>query len=191
MWKKYNSLCFSELQLYFEHPHRSISHCRGSTDMVPEFGGPLVGSLHQGPFGPEAVSIHKTLHLAAGGMSTWSSTQPLLSRCWGNTVPFGSPLDSWAVYLLGPSALLPPPSLWFFCFSFCCSVAKLCPSLCNPMDCSTLGFLALYYLPEFVQTYVHWVSDTVQPSHPLLSPSPPALNLSQYLGLFQWVSPLH
>ena len=53
---------------------------------------------------------------------------------------------------------------------FCCSsVAKLCPALCKPMDCSTPGFPVLY-LPEFAQTDVHWVSDVIQPSHPLSSP---------------------
>ena len=55
------------------------------------------------------------------------------------------------------------------------------------MDCSTPGFPVLY-LPEFAQTDVHWVSDVIQPSHPLSSPSPPALNLSQLRGLFQRVS---
>ena len=59
-----------------------------------------------------------------------------------------------------------------------------CPTLCNPMDCSTLGFLVHHQLPEFAQTHVHRVSDAIQPSHPLLSPSPPALNLSQQQGLF-------
>ena len=57
-----------------------------------------------------------------------------------------------------------------------CSVAKPCLTLCDPMDCSTLGFLVLHYVPEFAQTYVHWVNDAIQPSHPLSSPSPPALN---------------
>ena len=74
------------------------------------------------------------------------------------------------------------------CFTtLCCSVTKLYPTLCNPMDCSMPGFPVLQYLPEFVQTHVHWVSDAIQPSHPLLLPSPPALNLSQHQGLFQWV----
>ena len=69
----------------------------------------------------------------------------------------------------------------------CCSVTKLCPSLCNPMDCSTPGFPVLHYLPEFAQIHVHWVSDASQLSHPLLPPCLPALNLSQHQGLFQWV----
>ena len=59
------------------------------------------------------------------------------------------------------------------------------------MGCSTSGSPVLHHLPKFAQTHVHWVSDAIQPSHPLLSPSPPALNLSQHQGLFQWVCSLH
>ena len=58
----------------------------------------------------------------------------------------------------------------------------------TPMDCSVPSFSVLHYLPEFAQTHVHWVGDAIQPSHPLLSPSPPAFNRSQHQGLFQWVS---
>ena len=65
----------------------------------------------------------------------------------------------------------------------CCSVTQLCLTLCNARDCSTPGFPVLHYLPELVQTHVHRVSDAIQPSHPLLSPSPPAFNLSQHQGL--------
>ena len=72
----------------------------------------------------------------------------------------------------------------------CCSVAQSCPTLCNPMGCSMPGFSLLHCLPEFAQTHVHWVSDAIQPFHPL-SPSSPALNLSQHQGLFQWVGSLH
>ena len=67
-------------------------------------------------------------------------------------------------------------------------VAQSCPTLCNLMDCSTPGFPVHHQLPELTQTHVHWVSDVIQPSHPLSSPSPPAFNLSQHRGLFQWVS---
>ena len=56
------------------------------------------------------------------------------------------------------------------------------------MVCSTLGFPVHHQLPEFTQTHVHWVSDAIQPSHPLSSPSPPTFNLSQHQGLFKWVS---
>ena len=73
----------------------------------------------------------------------------------------------------------------------CCSVAKSCPTLCKPIDCSTPGFLVLYYLLEFAQTHVNWFDDTIQPSHSLLSLNPPALNLSQHQGLFQWVDSSH
>ena len=57
----------------------------------------------------------------------------------------------------------------------------------TPWGCSTPGFPVLHYLPEFAQTHVHWVNDAMQPSHPLLPPSLPALNPSQHQGLFQWV----
>ena len=68
-------------------------------------------------------------------------------------------------------------------FHSCCSVAQLCPTLCDPMDCSTPGFPVLHHFLEFAQILVHWVSDAIQPSHPLLSPSPPAFSLSQHQGL--------
>ena len=68
------------------------------------------------------------------------------------------------------------------------SVAQSCPTLCDPMDCSTPGLPVHHQLPEFAQTHVHWVGDAIQPSHPLSSPSPPAFSLSQHQGLFQWVS---
>ena len=71
------------------------------------------------------------------------------------------------------------------------SVAKLCPTLCDPMNCSTPGVPIHCQLLELTQTQVHWVSDAIQPSHPLSSPSPPAFNLFQHQGLFQWVSSLH
>ena len=71
------------------------------------------------------------------------------------------------------------------------SVAQLCPTLCDPMDYSMSGFPDHHQLPNFAQTHVHRVSDAIQPSHPLLSPSPPALNLSQHQGLFKSVSSSH
>ena len=59
----------------------------------------------------------------------------------------------------------------------CCSLTQLCPTLCDPMDCSMPGFLVLHHLLELVQTHIHWVSDAIQPSHTLSSPSPPAFTL--------------
>ena len=60
--------------------------------------------------------------------------------------------------------------------------------LCNSMDCNTPGLPVHHQLPKFTQSHVHWVGDAIQPSHPLLSPSSPAFNLSQHQGLFKWVS---
>jgi len=76
-------------------------------------------------------------------------------------------------------------------FSSVSSVTQSCPTLCNPMNRSTPGLPVHHQLPEFTQTQVHWVSDAIQPSHPLSSPSPPAPNPSQHQSLFQWVNSLH
>ena len=65
------------------------------------------------------------------------------------------------------------------------SLTQLCPTLCNPMNCSTPGFLVHHQLLEHAQTHVHRVTDAIQPSHPLQSPSPSAFNLPQHQGLFQ------
>ena len=71
------------------------------------------------------------------------------------------------------------------------SAAQLCLTLCDPMHCSTPGFPVHHQLPELAQTHVHRIGDAIQPSHPLSSPPPPAFNLSQHQGLFQWVSSSH
>ena len=75
------------------------------------------------------------------------------------------------------------PEAWIFQFG---SIAQSCLTLWDPMDCSTPGF-PVHQLSELTQTCVHWVGDAIQSSHPLPSPSPPAFNLSQHQGLFQWV----
>ena len=76
--------------------------------------------------------------------------------------------------------------------SHCCSVAKSCPTLCDPMNCSTAGFSILHYLLEFAQTHALWVSHVIQPSHPLSPPSSLALYLSQHRGLYYcwWLTDL-
>jgi len=71
------------------------------------------------------------------------------------------------------------------------SVARSCPTLCDPMNRSTSGLPVHHQLPEFIQTHVHPVSDAIQPSHPLSSPSPSAPNPSQHQSLFQWVNSSH
>ena len=80
------------------------------------------------------------------------------------------------------------PIWWCLQFSSVQSLSRV--RLCNPMKPSTPGF-PVHQLPESTQTHVHWVGDASQLSHPLLSPSPPALNLSQHQGLFKWISASH
>ena len=67
----------------------------------------------------------------------------------------------------------------------CCSVAQSCPTLCDPMDCSTPGLPVPHHLPKFAQVHVHCISDVIQPSYSLIPASPSALNLSQHQGHFQ------
>ena len=90
--------------------------------------------------------------------------------------------------IINPEKPLPPHHLMPSGFI---SVAQSCLTLCDPMNCSTPGLSVHHQLLESTQTYVHWVGDAIQPSHPLSSPSHPALNLSQHQGLFQWVSSSH
>ena len=83
-------------------------------------------------------------------------------------------------------------SQFMYCWSLqFSSVTQLCPTLWDPIDCSTPGFPVRHQLLELAQTHVHQVGDVFQPSHPLLSPYPPIFNLSQHQGLFQWVSSSH
>ena len=85
--------------------------------------------------------------------------------------------------------------IFFYCWATLLAqfnpVAQSCPTLCNPMDCSTPGFPVHHQLPELAQTHAHQVSDTIQPSHSLLSPSLLTFNISQHQGIFQWVSSSH
>ena len=71
------------------------------------------------------------------------------------------------------------------------SVTQSCPTLFDPMNCSTPGLSVHHQFPEFTQTHVHRVDDAIQPSHPLSSPSSPAPNPSQHQGIFQWVNSSH
>ena len=80
--------------------------------------------------------------------------------------------------------------MWIL-YTFSAVQSHSCVQLCDPLDCSTPGFPIHHQLLELVQTHVHSVGDAIQPSHLLLSPSPPAFNLSQHQGLFQWVSSSH
>ena len=84
--------------------------------------------------------------------------------------------------------LLRAELVWNTSDQISCSVVS---NSCDPMNCSTPGLPVHHQLPEFTQTHVHRVSDAIQPSHPLLSPSPPAPNPSQHQSLFQWVNSSH
>ena len=95
-----------------------------------------------------------------------------------------SPSNSWASWNNISLKIL----FWMSLVTQFSSVAQSCPTLCNPMNRSMPGLPVHHQLPEFTQTHVHRVSDAIQPSHPLSSPSPPAPNPSQHQSLFQWVN---
>ena len=100
---------------------------------------------------------------------------------------------TWQLYfsslILLASALL-KSLIIYLCHQFS-SVTQSCPILWDSMNCSTKDLPVHHQLPEFTQTHVHWVGDAIQPSLPLSSPSPTALNLSQHQGLLKWVSSSH
>ena len=116
-------------------------------------------------------------------------------RIWNNSA--GIPSPPLALFLLiFPKAPLTlhsrkPGYRWVITSLWFRSVTQSCPTLCDPMNCITSGLPVHHQLPESTQTQVHWVSDAIQPSHPLLCPYPPALNLYQHQGLFKWVSSSH
>ena len=131
------------------------------------------------------------------------ASQPLFPRQRSGSQVHGPLL--WIRYT-SPAALLPRDlSLSFTGSSLHVSVSSLCSlsvvavvvssqsclTLCNPAACSTPGFPVLHYLPQLAQTHSHRVGDATQPSHPLSPPSPPAFNLSQHQGLFQWFGSKH
>ena len=117
----------------------------------------------------------------------------LLERVWNfcsvsNCIP-----DKSLVVVLFLNLFLSFSLCFYFLGKILCisSVAQSCPTLCDPMNRSTPGLLVHHQLLESTQIHAHWVGDVIQPSYPLSSPSPPALNLSQHQGLFKWVSSSH
>ena len=137
---------------------------------------------------------HLTSHSRISG-SSWVITPLWLSGSWRSFL-YSSSVYSCHLFLMSSASVKSIPFLFFILsilawnvssvqFS---SVAQLCPTLCNPMNHSTPGLPVHHQLPEFTQTHVHQVSDAIQPSHPLSSPSPPAPNPSQHQGLFQRVN---
>ena len=130
--------------------------------------------------------------MQASVLSCFSSVQlfatPWMVTCQAPLSMGFSRQESWSGLPCPPPGDLPDPDISSVQFS---SVAQACPTLCDPMNCSTPGFPVHHQLSELAQTHVHWVRDAIQPSHPLLPSSPFAFNLSQHQGLLQWVSSLH
>ena len=112
----------------------------------------------------------------------------LITKKCHSQQPFLASKHEWGLPKLQSSKCYQP--LWWLLRSFVVWSLS-CGRLCDPMDCSTPGFPFPQHLLEFAQTYVHGVSDAIQPSHLLLSPSLPDFSLSQHQGLFQWVSSSH
>jgi len=143
------------------------------------------------------VSIY-TLEKVASGWS--SSASPLLGRShaigWAGSHLSGISETSEGRWTASKSLRIWSPCLirdpWVVKWPQFSSVAQSCPTLCNPMNHTQHTRPPVHHqLLDFTQTHVHWVGDAIQPSHPLSSPSPPALNLSQHQGLFKWVSSSH
>ena len=115
----------------------------------------------------------------------WSYLLFITNLFWLANVPILLDQDPWntnhEIFLVSPLEIVVQFS----------SVAQSCPTLCDPMNRSTPGLPVHHQLLEFTQTHVHRVSDAIQPSHPLSSPSPPAPNPSQHQSLFQWVNSSH
>ena len=110
---------------------------------------------------------------------------PKRLSAWNNIYFF------WEMSFSPPLQTPPSPANHYQLLVQFSSVTQSCPTLRNTMDHSTPGLPVHHQLLESIQTHVHWVGDAIQPSEPLSSLSPSAFNLSQYQGLFKWVSSLH
>ena len=126
----------------------------------------------------------------------WRWQRQLCKSLVGESKPLSAWVPEWSCRLWGipfshSSLILPQHCGGMFSSVQFSSVAQSCLTLCDPMNCSTPGLPVHHQLPESTQTHVHWVSDAIQPFHPLSSPSAPALKLSQHQGLFKRVSSSH
>ena len=139
------------------------------------------------PGNPRRKKSHTLIHLRTELLLGYFIAVSCNSSTWRSS----SPTTSQVFYPPTPPVLCTPEILpsserpvlrGIFQFS---PVIQLCPTLCDTMDCSTPGFPVHHQLLEFTQTHIHCIGDAIQPSHPLSSPSPPALNLSQHQGLFK------
>ena len=133
-------------------------------------------------FPPPGLCTCCSLHLRPPFSSCLHDWVLLHIQFWVSTTPSPKALPGHTIKSL--------PHVYILSYQFS-SVTQSCLTLCDPMDCSTPGFPVHHQLLELAQTLVHWVGDAIQPFSPLLSPFPPAFNLSQHQGLFQWVSSSH
>ena len=128
-----------------------------------------------------------SLHLPRAFASDWTKKTRAFAiclcycSCWASTPQRGIQGEEWGTLYSRETGGI---------YHYISLVTQSCPTLSNPMDCSMPGFPVHHQLPEPTQTHIHWVSDAIQPSHPLSSPSTLAFNLSQHLGLFP-VSPFY
>ena len=127
-------------------------------------------------------------------LSNYSKFYLLIMPQWSWGKKDGIVLGFITKHLIQHSTLIPLSSVYSPLVPQSSSVqfiAQLCPTLWDPMNHSTPGLSVHHQLPEFTQTHFHWASNAIQPSHPRLSPSPPAPNPSQHQSLFQWVNSSH
>ena len=121
------------------------------------------------------------------GFSPWVGKMP-----WRKGMAIHSSILAWRILWTEKAGKLQSVRLYGVRHNWAANThTQLCPTLCDPMDHSMPGFPVHHQLLKLAQTHVYEVGDAIQPSHPLSSPSPPALNPSQHQGLFQWVSSSH
>ena len=157
------------------------------TYWITLFGG-LVTKLGLTLVTPWAVAHQAPLSMGFSRQEYWSG---LPFPSWGDLPNPGIEFQSLAWQADSLLTKLPGKLHVSLSVQFSSVVAQSCPTLCDPMNPSTPGLPVHHQLPEFTQTPVHWVSDAIQPSHPLLSPSSPAPNPSLHQSLFQWVNSSH
>ena len=150
------------------------------------------------PTSPQAHQLGSSLNpILLGFYGGMTQVWLIKSSTVGNWTLTVAPLPSQKIRGMIPliTGLMPlvtsPPILKWSSSVHFISVAQSCPTLCDPMNHSTLGPLVHHKFPEFAQTHAHRVSDAIEPSHPLSSPSPPAPNPSQHQSHFKWVNSSH
>ena len=171
--------------------------------MTSCYFGSLVKCCHWGH--SKRLGLSGWLHARMSRHLTFQWIYPP-SATWGTCAGFPWSLENMRTTkgILGPLKGLctgswsfhPPLHIYTHICTYICmfqfsSVAQWYLTLWDPMNCSTPGLPVHHQLSESTQTHAHCVGDAIQPSHPLSSPSPPALNLSQHQGLFKWVSSSH